>query len=549
MKNVRKTALATLLALVLATSSFGVAAAANPGKVIKTDWNNFRGNSSHNAVVSDPIPENSDNAALYWANKAGSGFDTAAVGSPILKGGYLYFNQGQRIIKMDAVNGKIVKDGKMVGNSNFSIIPPTYGRGMIFVGLSDGRIQAFDAKTLKSKWVFKDKLGGQPNSPITYHKGYVYTGFWNSETGEANYVCVPVKDFQPKKKQEKQKAKWVHTNKGGYYWAGAYVCDDFLLVGSDDGEQGYTSKTSRLICLNPKTGKVLSEANNLNCDIRSNVSYDETTDRYYFTTKGGSFYSVKVTKEGKIEDIKELDIGGMSTSTPAIYNKRAYIGVSGKEQFGKYGGHNITVIDLEKWEVAYKAPCMGYPQTSGLVTTAYEKDEGYVYVYFFENYTPGKLRYLKDKPGQKEVLMPVEESIVKNGSEEKYMCAPTIFTPKGAHAQYAICSPISDEYGTVYFKNDSAHMMALGSKIIRIKVVKKPKKLVYKAGEKFNPKGMKVVAELTNGMERDITEYVTYNKYALESGQSDIFIYYSGQLYNDGGNLETLYDTLEIKVS
>ena len=60
---------------------------------------------------------------------------------------------------------------------------------------------------------------------------------------------------------------------------------------------------------------------------------------------------------------------------------------------------------------------------------------------------------------------------------------------------------------------------------------------------------MKVVANLTNGKTMDITQYVKYNKYALEKGESDIFIYYSGQLYNDSGNLETLYATLDIKVS
>ncbi len=318
---------------------------------------------------------------------------------------------------------------------------------------------------------------------------------------------------------------------------------------TDDGESGYSSNTSKLLSLNPKTGKVLDIAENLKCDIRSNISYDKKTERYYFTTKGGSFYSVKVTKSGKIEDIKELDIGGMSTSTPAVYNGRAYIGVSGVSQFGKYGGHNITVIDLDKWEIAYTAPCMGYPQTSGLVTTAYEKEDDYVYVYFFENMTPGKLRYLKDKPGQKEVLSPSEEVIKEGGADKTYLCAPVLFTPSGAQAQYAICSPIADEYGTIYFKNDSAQMMALGSKIKSISIVEKPKKLSYKAGEKFNAKGMKVVANLTNGKTMDITQYVKYNKYALEKGESDIFIYYSGQLYNDSGNLETLYATLDIKVS
>ena len=75
----------------------------------------------------------------------------------------------------------------MIRTSAFNITPPTYGDGMIFVALASGAVQVFNADTLESLWVYEDPLHGQPNSPITYHDGYVYTGFWNGETGVANY--------------------------------------------------------------------------------------------------------------------------------------------------------------------------------------------------------------------------------------------------------------------------------------------------------------------------------------------------------------------------
>ena len=86
-----------------------------------------------------------------------------------------------------------------------------------------------------------------------------------------------------------------------------------------------------------------------------------------------------------------------------IANGRAYIGVSGTSQFGAYSGHNITVVDLSTFSIAYSVPTMGYPQTSGLLTTAYQNGDGYNYVYFFDNFTPGKLRVIRDKPGMTEV--------------------------------------------------------------------------------------------------------------------------------------------------
>lgn len=553
-KNFRKRRLlAVLLAftLVLGTVSGGYAAESvanvcknpDPSKVIKTDWINFRGNNTHNAVTESPLPTKASDAALLWATKSGIGFDSKAVGSPILVDGYLYYNQEKTINKMDAVSGKKVKSGTMVNYSNFSIVPPTYADGKIFIGLAGGVIQAFDAKTLKSLWVYTDELGGQPNCPITYYDGCVYTGFWNSETRDANFVCVSVKDDDPKKTTEAKSAEWKYTSKGGYYWAGAYVCKDFVLVGTDDGCSGYTEQTSKLLSLDPKSGKLLDKIEGLNADIRSNVSYDEQTDRCYFTSKGGSFYSVKVSTNGKISDLKEIDLGGMSTSTPAIYNGRAYIGVSGPGQFTKYNGHNITVIDLNEWKIEYRAYTMGYPQTSGLVYTGAK--DGYTYVYFFENMTPGKVRYIKDKPGLTEVI----DGVVENDGSKDWLCAPVLFTPQGAHAQYAICSPIVDEYGTIYFKNDSAHMMALGSKIKKITVTKKPTQTTYDIGDTFNPSGMKVEAVLTNGKRMDVSQYVQYSTKAITKKDSDVLIYYSNQLYNDEKKLDTLYATVDIKVN
>ena len=100
-----------------------------------------------------------------------------------------------------------------------------------------------------------------------------------------------------------------------------------------------------------------------------------------------------------------------------MYNHRAYIGISGTGQFKAYSGHNLTVIDLDKWKIAYKVRTQGYPQTSGLLTTAYA-DTGYVYVYFFDNFTPGKLRVLRDRPGQTSAEFVTKESFAVGGKTE-----------------------------------------------------------------------------------------------------------------------------------
>jgi hypothetical protein len=402
---------------------------------------------------------------------------------------------------------------------------------MVFVALSNGCVQAFNASTLESLWVYNDPLGGQPNCPLTVKDGYLYTGFWNSETGDANFVCMTITDEDPTQSKESKCVSWYHTAKGGYYWAGAYVGNGYVLIGTDDGTNLCNSKTSSLLLLDAKSGRLLDRRDNLNGDIRSTIVYDAATNAYYFTAKGGTFYSVQVSGGQTLTNLWSVALlngtGGipMSTSSPVVYNGRAYVGVSGSSQFGAYSGHNITVLNLNSRSIAYSVPTQGYPQTSGLLTTAYESESGYVYVYFFDNMTPGKLRVLRDRPGM---------TAPDYTTSEKYgTVAYALFTPTNDQAQYAICSPIVDEYGTVYFKNDSAHLMAFGSAIEKIEITTAPDKLGYVAGEKFDPTGMVVTATYANGKTRDITRYVSWSEEALTDQDTTFTISFEHVMYHN----------------
>lgn len=90
-------------------------------------------------------------------------------------------------------------------------------------------------------------------------------------------------------------------------------------------------------------------------------------------------------------------------------------------------------------------------------------------MYFFDNYTPGKLRVLRDKPGMTEVDHTYTTMETYNGDsgEVTIETGYVLFTPSGAQAQHAICSPIVDGEGNIYFKNDSAYMMRLSSRVTR----------------------------------------------------------------------------------
>ena len=501
---------------------------------------------TNNNVVNSKIPTLADDAVLNWATKVGEGYDSNAIGTPIIVGDSLIFCSGTKLYRMDKYNGTIQAYGEMAGRSSYNIVSPTYADNKIFVGLANGTVQAFDAQTLKSLWIYKDQLSGQPNSPIVYSNGFVYTGFWNNEDAEANYVCISAKDEDTENDLEEKQCIWQYTRKGGFYWAGAYACSDYLLVGTDDGQNGSSSQTSFLLSLNPTNGKVIDKIEGLNGDIRSSVSYDNETDRYYFTSKGGSFYSVAVNSNGTFKknvdnyDIKEIklengtDSTAMSTATPVIHNGRAYIGVSGSSQFTEYSGHNITVIDLDSFKIAYRVPTKGYPQATGLLTTAYEDKDGYSYVYFVDNYTPGKVRFIKDKKGVTSVVDGVTESYNNDGKiTEVKNCAQVLFTPVEAQANYALATPVADTDGTLYMKNDSAYMMSIGSKIDSLEVTAQPEKVLYCTGDNFDPKGITVIAKYKNGTQRDVTKYITYPDYQLTEDYLDVTLTYDIQKYGD----------------
>ena len=517
---------------------------------LPTDWPLFRKNAENNGVVDVRTPITAEDTVLVWANKLGEGYSGGAVGSPIIVGGYLYTYSGTTIMKVDKETGLILKTGTMVGGSSFAINTATYAEGMIFIGLSNGRVQAFNAETLESLWVYKDALGGQPNCPIAYADGYIYTGFWNYETKQANFACLSVTDEDATKTNEAKLPTWTYTH-NGFYWAGAYVNSDFVLVTTDDGADGYVTGRGSILSLNPKTGKLIDSLQATNVgDLRSSVCYDEETEAYYFTSKGGDLYQVKVNADGTFTkgSLRRLHLDNgtdsastppMSTSTPVIANGRAYIGVSGTSQFGAYSGHNITVVDLSTFSIAYSVPTMGYPQTSGLLTTAYQNGDGYNYVYFLDNYTPGKLRVIRDKPGMTEVDhdYTTMETYSKDGEEHTIETAYVLFTPNGAQAQYAICSPIVDEEGNIYFKNDSAQLMRLSSRITELEVTQQPDRTTYSKDDTFDATGLKVTAHYANGATKDVSDYLKYTTDPLRLDDTEITI---------GINLEQLVkDKLE----
>lgn len=492
------------------TVSFALAAALSLGVCVSA----FVSDGTNNNVTTSNLPDSADNAVLNWATKVGKSWNDGP--SPVaIVGDDIVYTSGDKLMRMNKETGVIDSVvGQRAGTNSYAIQPVTYADGMIFSGF-DGGIQAFDADTLESLWVYKDSVGGQSVSPIYYNDGCIYTGFCNyGAEKDDQYVCIDVKDEDPDTTDEEKLPKWIFKNKSGFYWAGAYAADDYIVLGMENAKAN-TTDPARVVTLDKKTGDVIDTEYTVKGGVRSTVSYDKDTDAYYFTSKGGYFYRAKIDDNGNFTKLDSIALSGASTSTPTILNGRAYVG------FGHYRtGYGIAVIDLDSFEIAYTAKTKGYPQTSGLGVV---NKDGYNYVYFTENRDGGPISYVKDKKGVTKVLDP---QII---GDKEY--APAIFTPTGAQSQYAVADLVADENGTIYFKNDSGYIMAVGSEVE--KLVTENAKTVCKEGEKYPADGIKVYAVLKNGVKKDVTKDVTIDDSKLEKDDDFVTVTYKYGMYRD----------------
>lgn len=403
---------------------------------------------SNSQIVSASTPTSAENTELAWSVKLGTSYKNAPSTQTVV-GDTLIVMSGKKLLKLDVKTGKTLKSADMVDMPSYGYTSPAYADGVIYCPLDNAKIQAFNFKTMKSMWVYTDSLGGQSLTPITYGNGCIYTGFWNDENRKANYVCIDVTDENKKETHEAKKAVWTYTNLGGFYWAGCAVVGENVVFGCDDGTV-YANKNSKVVSLNKKNGKTVDTLPIVG-DQRSTITYLDGV--IYFTTKAGYLYSVKLTASGTFNDssVKRLSLGGASTSTPLVYNGRIYLGVQGNG----FGPGYFKVVDAAKLSIIYSAQTKGYPQGQFLLSDAYLKDTGKVYIYLTYNNAPGGVTMFTDSVGQ-----------TKAEKQE-------LFTPSGEMSNYCISSIVSDEDGTIFYKNDSGCIFALKNKTEKISFFKR----------------------------------------------------------------------------
>ena len=398
-----------------------------------SDWTGF-GNGGGTTLVGVPTP--SESAEQKWAvdlKKPGEYYVSA--GDPMIVNGDIYVTSSTELIRIDGDTGEVL-DRVSTGGRTTYFSRPVYADGVIIIPSDDGSIAAFTADTLTCVWrtaaLEAPSTGGryQANSTLTVVNGCVIAGF---EAGAGAFgaasagalVCVRISDGE---------VMWVNTSvkEGdstgeGYYWAGAAVSGDEIVIGDDGG---------KVQLIDSATGEVLSTVQiGMACRSTIVAAGTEDGDEVFLAVGQSPATLFKIVREGDaLRLVGQVEFAYSSTSTPAVADGVVYVGGLGSSYNGV-----LAVIDLETMTVTdtFETDARGEVKSSPLVSV--QGDD--TYVYFTANSRPGGVYRYSLSTGEVTLL----------------------FTPDTAQQNYCTASVIADAEGNLYYTNDSGHLFCISA--------------------------------------------------------------------------------------
>ena len=298
-----------------------------------TTGSNFRTSSPlqrsfHNdGVTIAPAPLNNPEAA--WKQRVGNN-DMAGVSvTPLVAGGRVFvLDNSGKAGAFDAGTGvqKWVTQLSLDGQK-LQLATPAYDSGRLYVATNDGHVCALAGEDGKVLWDTALPLAAetsQLSTPVKYAGGKLYVGAWNADAGVSeSYYCLDAASGEPGIGDKYQVPNTAAP--GGYFWAGSCVVGRCLIFGSE---------RSVLTCLDKDSGELL-DAVDLKAivpeakEIRSSVRYDPDAGMLFLTDQArndGCCWAFSLDPDtGRLTHRWHTRLG-FSTSTPAVYNSRLYVG-------------------------------------------------------------------------------------------------------------------------------------------------------------------------------------------------------------------------------
>lgn len=423
-------------------------------------WVGFRKNNANLAVTDQATPQTQAEARLLWEKSFAGANAWTSMGAPLVVGGRLYQTADDVLYLLDSDGGVVRRQQLQQSIGYFSFA--AYGDGMLFVPLSGGQIQAFNAETLEPLWI-TEPLGEtmQAISPVVYDHGKLYTGFVeNISAVRSNgfYACYDVSD-DPARTDEVKTPLWrldsTDASAKGFYNAGGAIAGRSLLVGGDDG---------KLLSVDKDTGHI-QDTYQATGQIRSAVVYQGGT--LYAVTKQGRLYALDVKDDGTFTNPRVARTSyEASASAPVVAQGRLYV-MSG--DFGE--NSRIDVFDASTLSLLRTTALDGASSSALFASTAYAAaDNGQkVLLYVTMNDGTGRVVCVEDSD---QLPAPV---------------ARTVFTGKAA---YSSASILAGPDGTLYFTNDDGLLYALATDRSAFTLAVDPSALQLSVGQKKQLKAL-----------------------------------------------------------
>jgi len=358
--------------------------------IAASNWSQFQKDEVNIGRTADSAPITAPDDTISWASHTAHGGWTGIDTAPVVGDGKVYVVAYNGNVYAKYLNGTQAWTNTTIGgDGTFELATPAYNDGVLYVALSKGNattqtgIHALYTDNGTVKWSNANIGNQQTNTPVTYYDGLIFFGTVNmtsvNNSDKGYYYCYYANNGTQ---------KWVRNNNntgGGYYWAGAAVIGDYLVYG-DDG--GYLTSVYKV------NGTTVDELDINHGKIRSSIAYNESADRIFFTSRDGYCHALGIHPNGTFNTQDQLisaDLG-TSTSTPAVYKGRVYVGSSG-------GLRCLDESDLtdQIWNAA-----IGPVQSSPAISTWYDNGtNNEIYIYVTTNSNTGGL-YCIDKDGNEE---------------------------------------------------------------------------------------------------------------------------------------------------
>lgn len=447
------------------TQKPSTAPATNPGTEhpdVDAAWNGFANGGSGSST--DALTPTTKTDTPSWAlnllteeqQKAGA---SASASDPIVANGKVYLVTGASVWggktwnavlnEIDPETGSVLRSLEL-GSSMDTTCRPVIAQGIILIPLSGGYLQAVSAKTFETLW-YSDAFTKQNLSSLTVDGDYVYINTLDYWSGNGNDV-----------QNGTVRRINIHTGAiagsasvadGGYYWSGGLMVNGYYVVGGDYGQvRVYSADLSKLV------GSIKLSGGNIRSALTVHDGYI-----YAVTRDDGTLHKLTIGSDGSITEAAKVQFAAYSTSTPVFSGKYAFIGGTtvnnwkAKAKAKAKAKGLLSIIDLSDMSVKQITKADGEElgfESKG--TPLVSTHDGETYVYFtlngakgnWPNYTTGGGVYM-----------------YKLGDAE----ATEVFVPGSGYANYCMASVVCDQFGNLYYTNDSGHLFCVKSQAHRVK--------------------------------------------------------------------------------